>query len=160
MKARIAPAFILLVAACATAPAPAPSAGPESSAPAPAPAASPPGTASENPTEALALEVAVTDQTTSGRVMALRAMVTNPHAETVEGVRVQLVFLAPGEDEMKVLEMQQTEMASTIRPGGSAPLSWDVDSLYLGTGVGRFALAAYPKRLGDRDLPPPDNWKE
>lgn len=114
---------------------------------------------SDNPTEAVPLEVEMTDQNSTGRVMHLRGRIVNPHAEKVEGVRVQLVFLAPREDGgAQVLEIQQKELTASLAPGESTLLRWDVESLYLSPGY--FALAAYPKRLGDRDLPPPDHWKE
>lgn len=159
-------ASLLVFAACgastsrpsADSPAAAAAASPPASAPK---AAEPAPPASTNPVEAVPLEVIVTDQTTTGRVMKLRAKVVNPHAQEVKGVRVQIVFLAPaGEDEpMKVLEIQQKEMTTTLEPGGADMLRWDVESLYLGS-QGRFLLAAYPKTLGGKDLPPPDHWNE
>jgi hypothetical protein len=76
-------------------------------------------------------------------------------------VRLQLVFLAPTEeeDQPKVLGIEQKEMGSTLRPGDSTMLRWDVESMYAMDG-GQFVLAAYPKKLGDKVMPPPDNWKE
>jgi hypothetical protein len=124
----------------------------------------PPGAsapASSNPVEALGLKVFMNDQTTSGRLMTMRGIIVNPHAEVVTGVRVQLVFLAPtaAEEKWKVLEIQQKELGATIAPGESTLLSWDVESMYLGSN-GRFLVAAYPARLGDKEMPPPDQWKE
>jgi hypothetical protein len=115
----------------------------------------------ENPVESVPLDVVVTGQTTSGRVILLRAKIVNPHAETVEGVRLQLVFLAPTEegDHPKVLGIEQKEMGSTLTAGGSTMLRWDVESMYALDG-GQFILAAYPKKLGDKMMPPPDNWKD
>jgi hypothetical protein len=126
---------------------------------APAPAAAP---GSSNPVEALGLKVVLNDQTTSGRLMKMRGTIVNPHPEAVTGVRVQIVFLAPtgSEEKWKVLEIQQKEFGSIIAPGESTLLSWDVESMYLGSDGGRFLVAAYPARLGDRDMPPPDHWKE
>ena len=115
---------------------------------------------SDNPVEDLPLDIVLTSQTTSGRVILLRAKVVNPHSETVEGVRIQLVFTAPSEDgSPKVLGIEQKEMGSTLKPGGSTMLRWDVESMYAMDG-GQFFLAAYPKKLGGKDMPPPDNWKE
>jgi hypothetical protein len=115
---------------------------------------------SSNPTEAVALEIVMTDQSTTGRLMQLRGQIVNPHSETVTGVRLQLAFLAPQQDDgAKVLEIQQKEMDVTLGPGESEMLRWDVESLYLSSD-GMFALAAYPKRLGKRTMPPPDHWKE
>lgn len=123
----------------------------------PAPAVAADG--SENPTEAVPLEFVMTDQTTTGRIMHLRGRILNPHEEGVQGVRLQLVFLAPREEGgSRVLEIQQKELEVTLAPGESTVLRWDVESLYLSPGF--FALAAYPRRLGDRDLPPPDHRKE
>lgn len=115
---------------------------------------------SSNPVEALGLKVVMNDQTTSGRVMKMRGQIVNPHSEVVTGVRIQLVFLAPaGGERMRILEIQQKEMGSTIPPGGATMLSWDVESMYLGS-PGRFIVAAYPTRLGNKDMPPPDHWQE
>jgi hypothetical protein len=126
---------------------------------APKPAA--PANGSDNPVEEVPLDVVVTGQTTSGRVILLRAKIVNPHAETVEGVRLQLVFLAPTEeeDQPKVLGIEQKEMGSTLPAGESTMLRWDVESMYAMDG-GQFVLAAYPKKLGDKVMPPPDNWKD
>lgn len=119
----------------------------------------PPEAISSNPVEALGLKVVMNDQTTSGRVMKMRGKIVNPHSEEVTGVRIQLVFLAPTGNGMKILEIQQKEMGSTIPPGGAIMLSWDVESMYLGS-QGRFLVAAYPTRLGTKDMPPPDHWQE
>lgn len=160
MKTRIAALIALLVGASCAPPAAKPPAPVDNAAP---PAAAPVAPSADNPsgnaTESVPLQVIMTGQTTDGRVMKLRAKVVNPHAEPVEGVRLQLVFLVPAEDSAKVLEIQQKEMGSTIAPGDSTMLRWDVESMYL-SGSGRFLLAAYPKRLGGRDMPPPDNWNE
>jgi hypothetical protein len=149
----IVAAVLLLITSCAsTAPRPAASAGGER------PAA--PASLTSNPVESVPLDVVVTGQTTTGRVMKLRAKIVNPHAEPVTGVRLQLVFVAPAADgRAKILEIQQKEMSATIPAGGSERLHWDVESMYLGP-ESHFLLAAYPKRLGDKDMPPPDHWEE
>ena len=153
----IATAGCLALAACATphAQPPAPTKDSGAAAPAAAPAAS------ANPVEAVPLKVVLTDQGTTGGTMQLRGEIVNPHAEPVEGVRMQLVFVAPNEKGgWKVLEIQQTEFSASIPPGGSTMLSWDVESRYLGPETGQFVVAAYPKRLGDKEMPPPDHWNE
>ena len=115
---------------------------------------------SANPTEHVPLKVIMTDQTTSGRVMLMRGKIMNPHAQPVTGVRMQLVFVSPdGKGGGKVQDMQQKEFSSTIAPGDSVPFAWDVESTYA-YGDSHFVVAAYPKRLGDEDMPPPDNWKD
>lgn len=112
-----------------------------------------------NPTEEMPLEVALTDQVTTGRHMKLRGRIINPYTEEVVGVRVQLAFVVPDEEGGgKVLELQQKELGSTLVPGGATMLRWDVESLYLGTEV-RFIVVAYPKRIGGREMPPPDHWR-
>lgn len=154
-------AALLVFAACSSMPGQRPVSEP---APTPAPAseakpAPPPAVAegSSNPVEEVPLKVELTDQTTTGRVMKLRAKITNPHPEEVKGVRVQLVFVAPaGDDQVKVLEIQQKEMVTTLEPGGSDMLRWDVESVYMG----HFFIAAYPKTLGGKAMPPPDHWTE
>jgi len=170
MSLRIAAAVItsLLLSACsASAPrkpaadtpaSPAPAA-PAAAAPAAAAPAPPPG--SSNPVEAVPLEVVVNDQTTTGRVMKLRGKIVNPHAEAVDGIRMQLVFVGTGGEEGggRVLEIQQKELNSNLKPGGSGAFRWDVESIYLGGG-GSFMVVAYPAKLGGKDMPPPDHWNE
>lgn len=113
----------------------------------------------DNPTEGVPLEVVMTGQVTTGRHMKLRGRIVNPHTQVVGGVRIQLAFLAPDDEGgAKVLELQQKEIGTTIEPGESTMLRWDVESIYLGGGA-QFAVVAYPKRLGDRDMPPPDHWR-
>lgn len=117
-------------------------------------------TGSTNPVEEVPLDIILTSQTTSGRVVLLRAKIVNQHAETVEGIRIQLVFAAPTEDgKPKVLGIEQKEMGSTLKPGGSTMLRWDIESMYA-MDAGQFFLAAYPKKLGGKEMPPPDNWKD
>jgi len=152
----IAVVALLCCAACSTPP-PRSADTQESAA---AETSAPPAVESTNPTESVPLRVVMTDQTTDGHVMLMRGRIINPHTVPVTGVRLQIVFIIPdGEGGGKVQEIQQKEVGSTIPPGGSTPLRWDVDSMYA-SGAGQFIVAAYPKRLGDKDMPPPDNWKE
>ena len=113
--------------------------------------------------ESIPLQVVMTDQTTTGRVMKVRGKLVNPHAQAVDGARLQLVFLAPTGGEgtsPRVLEIQQKEVNSNIPPGGSAAFRWDVESVYLGSGSGQFMIVAYPMKLGGQEMPPPDHWNE
>lgn len=114
-----------------------------------------------NPVEKVPLDVSITDQSPEGDLLRLTGQVTNSLSETVTGVRVQLVFVAATDENTgKALEIQQTEIDATLAPGASAPLSWDVKSGFLEEGAAQFVIAAYPKRLGDKDMPPPDHWKK
>lgn len=141
---------LFALAACST-----PPPAPEGEAPA---EAEPPH--SDNPTEAVPLRVVMTDQTTSGRIMLIRGKIVNPLPQPVTGVRMQLVFVSPdGKGGGKVQDMLQKEFDSTIPPGGSVPFRWDVESTYA-YGDNHFIVAAYPRKLGDRDMPPPDHWKD
>ncbi len=106
------------------------------------------------------LEVRLTDQTTDGRVMKLRGKLRNPLPEPIKGVRMvmRLYSAAPGSNELEVL---QKEMTSTLASGGTTMIRWDVESMYFGqSGRSGFTLEAYPKRVGDKDIPPPPGWKE
>ncbi len=119
-----------------------------------------PGVAAKNPAEEVPLEVEVSDQEISGRVLRLRAKVTNPYALPVHGLRLQLAIGLPlSTDRLKVMEIQQKELDATIESGQSIAFGWDVESVYLGAGA-LFVLAAYPRSLGGQNLPPPDHWRE
>lgn len=149
----IAVVSLLGLAACSTPP---PPATPEDA----AAEEEQPAIDSANPTEHVPLKVVMTDQTTTGRIMLIRGKIMNPHREPVAGVRMQIVFVSPdGSGGGKVQDIQQKELGSTIAAGDSVPFSWDVDSTYA-YGGSHFLVAAYPKKLGGKDMPPPDNWKD
>lgn len=106
------------------------------------------------------LQVKVTDQTSDGRVMLMRGKLTNPTAETVEGVRMILLMgNTRGDGTYRITDVQRKELGSTIAPGKSTMFRWDVES-QSNAGPGRFAVIAVPKRLGGRDIPPPKEWTE
>jgi hypothetical protein len=106
------------------------------------------------------LQVIMTDQTSAGDVMLLRGKLRNPLYEKVTGARLILHVLSAARPGAKELETQQKEMSATIPSGGSVPLRWDIQSMYWGASLTGFRIEAYPKKVGDRVIPPPPDWKE
>lgn len=104
------------------------------------------------------LEVIATGQATAGGVMKFRATLRNPLPETVEGAwLVMRLFASP--ENMRQLEVHKKEISATVPSGDTTPLRWDVESMYWGSGPVWFVVDAYPKRVGDRVMSPPSDWK-
>jgi hypothetical protein len=104
------------------------------------------------------LPVEVKDVATDGRLAKINSRVRNSLNETVHGIRY-LVKLTPP-DAQRVLDSFQREVDLTVEPGRSASVRLDVQSMYFGSGGGtRFYVQAFPVRVGDRDVPPPPDWR-
>jgi len=105
------------------------------------------------------LKVITTDQTTDGRVMKLRGKLYNPLPETVTGAWLIVRLMSHTGSNATERETAQKEISATIPPGETTALRWDIQSSYLGSSPGGFLVEAYPKRIGDREMDPPPDWK-
>jgi ankyrin repeat protein len=101
------------------------------------------------------LVIQLGDQKTDGRVMKIRGKVKNLNAESVHGIRYVVTFYDPTGS--RVLDSVQREVDTTIESEGGILLRLDVESMYLSGGV-RFTVNAFPIKVGDRELSPPDGW--
>ena len=106
------------------------------------------------------LQVIATDQTSSGEVMMFRGELRNPLYEKVTGARLIVHVVTLPSQGTKELDTKQKEMSATIPSGGSIPLRWDIESMYWGSSPMGFRIEAYPKKVGDRVIPPPPGWRE
>lgn len=105
------------------------------------------------------LLVSANDITTDGRVARIRGRVENPCEEKVEGVRYVVVLLAGEGDEVRELDSFQFESDVTLDPHQPRMMRLDLQSMYFGSTPGRFLVAAFPKKIGEREIPPPEGWR-
>lgn len=105
-----------------------------------------------------ALDVVTTDLLTGGRYLKIRGRVVNPNREPVHGIRYRVVLVH--RDSMRVLDSFIEERDdSELGPGESMALRLDVATMYAGATPGTFIVEAYPMKLGDRDVPEPEDWR-
>ena len=104
------------------------------------------------------LQITTTDVTSDGRYARFRGTVTNHFDQRVEGVRYVVTIVG---DNGKPLDTMQYEFETDIEPGRSRALKLDVESMYLGrTGRVPIMIDAAPVRVGGKDVPPPQGWKD
>jgi hypothetical protein len=103
------------------------------------------------------LQVSANGVTTDGRIGKLRGTVQNKFDETVYGVRYIVTIYRAG-NPPRVLDRWQHEVDTTLDPGQRAPMTLDIESMYL-TGSGQFLLDARPVKLGSKEMPPPEGWR-
>jgi hypothetical protein len=102
------------------------------------------------------LQVFTTDLKTDGRVMKLRGLVRNPYPEPADGIRLLFqIFPAEGG---RQLDQFQRVMDVQIAPAERTALRWDMDSMYA-AGRFRFVLQAFAVKLGEKQIPPPPDWR-
>ncbi len=106
-----------------------------------------------------ALPVFITDQTTDGRNVKLRGKIRNPYPESILGVRLVYLDLAPGA-EGRVLGHALRILDLEVGSGQETPLRWDIQTMYAGSSAGRFGLMAFAIKRGGQDLPLPPGWEE
>lgn len=105
------------------------------------------------------LEVSTGSLLTDGRNLRVRGTLRNPFPQPVEGVRVVFEIYAGGPAaSARPLDTVQEEKAIRIAPGDTAPLRLDVQTMYAADN--RFLVAAFAKRVGDREIAPPPGWRE
>ncbi len=105
------------------------------------------------------LPVFITDQTTDGRNVKLRGKIRNPYPESILGVRLVYLDLAPGAPE-RVLDHAVRIIDVEMGAGQDTPLRWDIQTMYAGSPGARFSLMAFAIRRGGKDLPLPPGWEE
>lgn len=102
------------------------------------------------------LPVFITSQSTDGRNIHLRGLVSNPYPDPVEGVRLVFRILSTPSADARELDRFQHLMDDRIPPGGRAALRWDLQTMYAGQGgMSGFDLQAFAIRRGGKELPPP-----
>ena len=118
-----------------------------------------PGEISAQGRELGVLPVFITDQMTDGRNVKLHGKIRNPYSESILGVRLVYLDLAPGTPGRvlgHVLRIIDLEMGA----GQDTPLRWDIQTMYAGSPGARFSLMAFAIRRGGKDLPLPPGWEE
>lgn len=118
-----------------------------------------PGEISAQAREVGVLPVFITDQMTDGRNVKLRGKIRNPYPESILGVRLVYLDLAPGTPE-RVLDHALRIIDLELGAGQDAPLRWDIQTMYAGSPGARFTLMAFAIRRGGKDLPLPPGWEE
>src|SRR5262249_43941747 len=88
------------------------------------------------------LPIFITDQTTDGRSVNLRGKIRNPYPESIRGVRLIYLDVAPGAPE-RILDHQLRILDVEIGSGQDTPLRWDIQTMYAGAQGGRFMLMAF-----------------
>lgn len=123
------------------------------------PAEAPPdsNTTVKLPAVADGLSISTTDLTSDGRFAKVRGRVTNPHAEAVEGIRYLVRVETRGENP-RTLDRFQFDTSERLPPGKETMMRVDVESMYFGTSS-QMSIIALPKKLGDRPVALPDDWK-
>ena len=104
------------------------------------------------------LPVFITDQMTDGRNVKLRGKIRNPYSESILGVRLIYLDLAPGVPE-RVLGHALRIIDLELGAGRDAPLRWDIQTMYAGSPGARFSLMAFAIRRGGKELPLPPGWE-
>ncbi len=126
--------------------------------------ASPPGTdrsaqMSTVAREFGALPVFITSQLTDGRNVKLRGKIRNPYAESISGIRLIYVDLAPGTP-ARVLGHALHILDLELGSGQDTPLRWDIQTTYAGSPGAHFNLMAFAIKRGGQDLPLPPGWEK
>jgi hypothetical protein len=104
------------------------------------------------------LVISTTDISTDGRHAKIRGQVENPFSERVDGLRYVVVLVAGDDANLRELESIRRESDITLEPGQRRMMRLDVESMYF-AGGGRVLIGAFPKKLGGRDVPPPEGWR-
>jgi len=89
----------------------------------------------------------------NGQMLIVRGTLHNPYDEPVEGVRLVLRLLTAGEAPRE-LDRIERDLDVSIPPGGKVALNREVMSGYAYV-FNSIAVAAFAKRRGAVDLPPP-----
>jgi hypothetical protein len=109
------------------------------------------------PAVSAGLAISTTDLTTDGRFAKVRGRVTNPHAQTVDGIRY-LVRIETRGDQPRTLDRFQYDTTERVEAGQAVAMRLDIESMYLST-ANQLAIIALPKKLGEQPVPVPLDWQ-